>query len=235
MGTGPVARSTAHLRITKPNPVYSASRVDAMPSLISSNYLEKQRMIPKYVLRHRRFHGSIKLDDRGNLVFPHFNLDGYCGAETKNYGFKGFVRGSVKGLWTSNATRDDTALVITESTIDALSWATVHMEELDHTRLVSTSGQISPDQCTLLKQCFQKLRSGEVVLALDSDQAGRDLADQIENLFRVVDPKGVTIRRDLPQAKDWNDDLKRLSQKCDLNQLTLPNLSEALQRHSKED
>lgn len=53
-----------------------------------------------------------RVDQRNNALFPHFDREGLCGFEVKNYGFTGFATGGKKGLWFSKATPEDWALVL---------------------------------------------------------------------------------------------------------------------------
>lgn len=89
-------------------------------------WLEEERHIPRTVLQSPRFAGRLKVDFRSNAIFPHADKDGPCGYEIKNKGFTGFARGGEKGLWFSAAKSSDTALVLAESGIDALSYAALH-------------------------------------------------------------------------------------------------------------
>ena len=61
-------------------------------------YLEHERGVPAAVLLAPRFAGRLRIDSRGNTVFPHFDTAGLCGYEIKNCGFTGFAAGGQKGL-----------------------------------------------------------------------------------------------------------------------------------------
>jgi hypothetical protein len=87
----------------------------------SHPYLENERAIPASLLEVERFVGRVRMDERGNAVFPHFDREGLCGYEIKNTGFTGFSAGGTKGLWFSHVRADDNRLVFCESAIDALS------------------------------------------------------------------------------------------------------------------
>ena len=54
-------------------------------------YLEQDRCVPAVVLWSPRFVGRVRMDSRGNTVFPHFDAAGLCGYEIKNRGFTGFA------------------------------------------------------------------------------------------------------------------------------------------------
>jgi hypothetical protein len=97
-------------------------------------YLERERRVPAAVLLSPRFAGRMRIDSRGNTVFPHFDAAGLCGYEIKNRGFTGFAVGGQKGLWLSHARPDDRRLVLAESAIDALSHAALFPDEEDQAR-----------------------------------------------------------------------------------------------------
>jgi len=78
-------------------------------------YLERERALPGTLLAHERFAGRVRVDDRGNAVFPHFDAQGLSGFEIKNKGFTGFASGGTKGLWLSHEAPDDNRLVVTEA------------------------------------------------------------------------------------------------------------------------
>src|SRR3954447_26817300 len=47
----------------------------------SHPYLETERALPATLLQAPRFAGRVRLDARGNAVFPHFDKGGLCGYE----------------------------------------------------------------------------------------------------------------------------------------------------------
>jgi hypothetical protein len=61
-------------------------------------YLENERRLSPALLGSARFAGRIRIDEFGNAVFPHFDLQGLCGFEKKNVGYTGFAKGGEKGL-----------------------------------------------------------------------------------------------------------------------------------------
>jgi Protein of unknown function (DUF3991) len=98
-------------------------------------YLENERAIPAALLGSERLKGRVRIDARGNAIFPHFDREGLCGFEIKNRGFTGFSSGETKGLWLSQETSDDNRLVFCESAIDALSYEVLFPD--DRTRYAS--------------------------------------------------------------------------------------------------
>lgn len=172
-------------------------------------YLENERKIPWHILTDPLFADRIRVDDRNNAIFPHFNRDGLCGYEIKNKNFTGFASGAVKGLWCSQIGRDDRRLVIAETAIDALSYAA--LKSTPGSRYVSTAGELNPDQPILLKQAMEKLpEGGEVVLALDHDAGGDKIGSRIEAVFAMVNRPGLSLVYDRPATldADWNDVLR---------------------------
>jgi hypothetical protein len=162
-------------------------------------------------LRHPRFAGTWRLDARGNVLFVHRDeTEAITGFEIKNRGFTGFAPGGTKSAWQSALRDGDRALVVTESAIDALSHSQLHPEARSTTRYLSTAGQPSPSQMDLLDRTFARLPfDTTVVAAVDSDAAGRELANRIRALAHGH--ARLAFRRDAPErAKDWNEVLQRV-------------------------
>ena len=152
------------------------------------------------------FAGCVRVDARGNALFPHFDKEGLCGFEIKNRNFTGFATGGIKGLWYSRAKTTDARLVLTESAIDAMSF---HVLQGDAwTRYMSTGGSLNPQQPALIRGAMEKLPpGGAVILAFDLDEGGEKLAEEVRDFA----PSGRDVRRVVPKVgagKDWNDALK---------------------------
>jgi hypothetical protein len=171
-------------------------------------YLERERGIPFGLLTAERFAGRIRIDARGNAIFPHFDSDGLCGYEIKNHGFTGFASGGKKGLWSSQSLPQDNRLVFCESAIDALSHAGLFPDE--HTRYASLGGQLNPAQPELIRAAAAIMpTNATITAAMDADEAGRKLSSAVQEAV------GLTGRDDLrfvshePTGfKDWNDQLR---------------------------
>ena len=163
-----------------------------------------ERGITRVLLEQPRFAGVVLRDSNFNVCFPHFDRDGVTGWEIKNRDFTGFAKGGVKGLWHSRTKPSDKRLVITESALDALSYAILFPTA--HDRYVSTAGSLSAAQAALITRAFEKMpRPAVIVLATDNDDAGHALAATLKSLA----PPGVEIQRPLPVVgKDWNDQLR---------------------------
>ena len=173
-------------------------------------YLEKVRKIPRSVLTDPIFEDRIFIDGRRNAVFPHYIADGLSGFEIKNQGFTGFSPGGVKGLFMSQPQSDDNSLVICETAIDALSYAAIFGTK--QKRFVSTAGQISPAQAVHLQSAVEKMPDGSsIILAMDNDKAGRQLAGKLtETLSQAAGTaKTIVVRLPDDEGDDWNDFLRR--------------------------
>src|SRR6266567_5300473 len=203
------------LEPTSPNRMHAECAYRRMADAARYPYLEHERGVPAAVLLAPRFAGRMRIDFRGNTVFPHFDAAGLCGYEIKNYGFTGFAAGGQKGLWFSHAQPDDRRLVLAESAIDALSYAALFADAEDQTRYASLGGKPSSRQASLLQATIAKLPAGaEIVAAFDADDAGRKL---VEMLREIVAGSGLrTGRSDLiletrlaaDEGEDWNQVLQ---------------------------
>jgi hypothetical protein len=172
-------------------------------------YLERERRLPADLLGSERFAGRIRVDARGNAVFPHFDEQGLCGYELKNRNFTGFAKGGEKGLWFSHTQADDDRLVFAESAIDALSYAAMHPAE--HSRYASIGGEPNPKQPALIKAAVLKMPAGSgIISAMDCDAAGRDLSELIGHAVEQSARPDLSFRVHSPtkEGDDWNQVLK---------------------------
>jgi len=171
-------------------------------------YLERERALPGALLALDRFAGRVRMDDRGNAVFPHFDAEGLSGYEIKNTGFTGFASGGSKALWLSQQLADDNRLVFTESAIDGLSHAVLFPD--NRARYASIGGKTNPQQPELIRAAVARMPlSSEIVSAMDADANGRELAEIVR---RAVELSGRMDLKFIVQEpvghKDWNDQLK---------------------------
>lgn len=186
-------------------------RYRAMPIIrMPHRYLTDRRAIPPEVYLDPLFAGRIRQDERGNVVFPHWNAKGQvCGYEVKNDGFTGFSKHGMKGLFASGFSPKDRCLIIAEVAIDALSYAALF--GLEKSRFVSTAGTMNPHQPALLRSAMLKLPDGaEVVAAVDHDEGGDGIYEQIEAIYSALRRPEITLRRHSPPTpgEDWNDALR---------------------------
>lgn len=180
-----------------------------MVDITQHGWLESERCIPPSLLGSARFVGRVRIDNRGNAVFPHFDQYGLCGFEKKNRGFTGFASGGTKGLWESHDRADDRCLVVAESAIDALSYAALFPDE--RARYRSVGGQVNDLQPVLIGAAVTDLPAGATVIAaMDNDESGHKLATMIEKAVSAAGRPDVGFRVHLPaqEGTDWNDALK---------------------------
>jgi len=158
------------------------------------------------VLALDRFAGCVRVDQRNNALFPHYDKEGLCGYEIKNKGFTGFAPGGIKGLWSSRIREEDNQLVLVESTIDGISYHILHGN--DWTRYVSTGGELNPRQPGLIREAVEKMPEyALILLAFDNDEGGEKIAQEV----RAIIPQERIAKRVLPDVgtgKDWNEMLK---------------------------
>ncbi len=173
-------------------------------------YLEGERRIPGALLQAARFAGCIRMDARGNAVFPHFDEQGLCGYEIKNHRFTGFASGGTKGLWSSQSEAEDGCLVFCESAIDALSYAVLFPD--NHTRYASISGKPNPVQPGLIRASAARMPAGsEVIAAMDADADGAKLAELVRDAVALAGRDDLRFGIEEPlNCKDWNDQLRAM-------------------------
>lgn len=177
-------------------------------------YLNTQRKISAALLAKPAFRGAVLTDRRKNAVFPHRDRDGQIvGAELRNVAFQGQIKGGRKTLWYSQGfgrEEERRSLVIAESGIDACSYAALFY--CPNTCYMSTGGTLSPLQKDLISSAIKKLPSaagGMVTVATDHDDAGDDIAAQIESIFQSCNRGDLHFKVHQPDTPhwDWNDHL----------------------------
>lgn len=170
-------------------------------------YLERERALPGPLLALDRFAGRIRIDDKGNAVFPHFDAEGLSGYELKNTGFTGFASGGAKALWMSHAHLDDTRLVLCESAIDALSHAVLFPD--NRARYASIGGKPNPQQPELIRMSAAAMpRDSEIVSAMDNDADGAKLSEIVRKAVELTGRVDLRFVVHEPFGfKDWNDQL----------------------------
>jgi len=171
-------------------------------------YLEKERALPGSVLALARFSGRVRIDARGNAVFPHFDADGLSGFELKNVGFTGFASGGSKALWLSHELPDDKRLVFCEAAIDALSYAVLFPD--NHACFASIGGKPNPQQPELIRAAAARMPlDSEIVSAMDNDAAGVELAAVVKKAVALTGRLDLRFSVHEPFGfKDWNDQLR---------------------------
>lgn len=172
-------------------------------------YLENERALPTVLLVSSRFEGRIRINARGNAVFPHVDQEGLCGYEIKNNDFTGFASGGTKGLWLSHERPDDNRIVFSESAIDALSHAALFADE--QARYASIGGKLNPMQPQLIRAAIVRMPAkSKVVAAMDADKDGAKLAEIVHDALKIIGRDDLSYVFQEPFGyKDWNDQLRQ--------------------------
>ncbi|NRA68542.1 MAG: toprim domain-containing protein [Pseudobacteriovorax sp.] len=186
------------------DPTKIKEHIASLRSVLKSDYLQS-RGIQINTYRNRRFDDRIFEDERGNIIFPHENMAGYCGYEIKNTGYTAFSAGGQKRLWSSKCFKDDDTIVFCETGIDALSY--YQLFKLDRARFFSVAGRPSDETYKLAIRSVERLTNPLVILAFDNDEGGRTLTSKFNSKLQH---NICRIKRHLPEKEntDWNDFVK---------------------------
>jgi len=179
-----------------------------MTDAVRHPYLETERGIAAELLGSTRFARRIRIDRRGNAIFPHEDDEGLCGYEIKNHEFTGFASGGSKGIWMSHRFPDDRRLVLCEAAIDALSYAILQPDS--QTRYGSIGGKPNPRQPGLIRAEAAVMPAGAVIVAaMDADADGRKLAEIVRDAVKQAGRSDLGFELHEPDGfKDWNDQLR---------------------------
>ena len=172
-------------------------------------YLQNVRGIDSEILKDPRFNGMVKIDDRGNAIFPHYDQNGLSGYEIRGDGYKGFSKSGEKSIWCSTNVKTANEIVFVESAINALSHAQLHPHL--NAGYISIAGQMSDHQRELVAYAMARVheRGATIVLATDRDEAGEAHAQALRDLA----PAAANLYREAPQqAGDWNELLQLVQQ-----------------------
>lgn len=194
-------------------------------------YLTQERGISERTVKG--FAKDLALDKEGKVCFPTFDREGrYCGSDKRIPGrsdWKGFTPGGNRdGLWSSRV-QGAQRVVITESTIDAMSYHELKGQQ--KTDYISLGGsQLTAQKKEQLKQELSKYK--EVVIATDNDKAGIQVAREIRGMR-------TDAKLDQPRSKDWNQELQntrkqeKIKGSLDQAEKTLDNMERKQDSHEK--
>lgn len=175
-------------------------------------YLTQERKIHPKIVDWLKDKDLIAQDKRGNVVFKWRQQDEIVGVDRQGTGpmkdgtmFKGIDKNSHGSAGFSLDIGKPNSIHFFESPIDALSYWSIKQGELQQTRLVSMSGL---KRQTLVDEINRMGRDGHTVhhvaFCTDNDKAGRAFSDKYHHLL-TKDLSSI----DLPQEKDWNEQLKK--------------------------
>lgn len=173
-------------------------------NISKDNQYLKSRGIDRSALESKRFLGCVLTDQYSNAVFPHVDKEGVCGAEKRNFNFKGFTKGGIKSIWMSNRLKQDDCLFVAESGIDAMS--NFILRKCASTRYISIGGEPSPAAWALIVAVIEKFseKGGRIISGLDNDESGNVMHEKLVALT------SIDIEREKPLLKDWNNMLEQV-------------------------
>ena len=196
--------------VAKPQPM-SEDRISLIQEFSNFSVLKSHPSLAKLgisesTLNSDRFIGRIAIDNKNNLVFPHYDHDGITGYESKNDGKNSFSRSGTKALWQSNSHSEDTRLVITAHVIDALSYHQLFPHR--SYRYIAIGSTPSSYQRELIAEAMTLLNhpGAQIIIATGNDEAGEQLADTITSL--VLNSTQL-VRHKPENAESWNKVLQR--------------------------
>ena len=174
--------------------VWNAATWNPEPAYLLSRGLSSE------VLADDRFVDTFRVNKRGAVMFLHRDREGQTGYELRGVDLKAFMANGKRGLWYSNNIRTAKSVVICESAIDCLSHYQIFGWDVCY---VSIGGSIAHRQKELLTGLFAKVtaRHGQIIVATDNDQAGRDYFTTMKSLT------ATSLKMHTSIGNDWNCDL----------------------------
>lgn len=164
---------------------------------------------------HPAFNSSFRVSNgRGTVAFQyvrHSETDAryeFAGYEFKNDGYKSYSKGGKAGIWCAGCFPRSNACVVTESPIDAMSYAAllVPHDEVDLSFLALRSGA----EDVAIRYLRELIDGGlkEVIIATDNDSAGMLYASKVMAGLRDMSDR-VIVRYIAPPFSqvDWSDAL----------------------------
>jgi hypothetical protein len=178
----------------------------AKPLTAKDTYLSS-RQIPLSILEDPIFRDRIRIDQRKNCIFPHFDPAGeLSGFEIKSKTFTGFPPGGKKWFWSSRPRATDQIAVVCESAVDALSFATIH--GIHSKRFFSTAGTCGPQHARAFAELVAAMPAvSSIWLAFDNDRAGHEMANKLRVQLETELKDAILIVDRFPEVAgaDWND------------------------------
>jgi hypothetical protein len=175
-----------------------------------SNYL-KSRGLAESTINQMLSQGCIKAYKQSgyfNAALVHRDPDGeIVGAEIRNKGWKAFC-GSKAGFFQIKLGSEFKCLAVTESAIDAMSFAELNPEF--EGLIISTAGTLAHKQIAAFEKLINRHIKLHVYLGQDADIAGNHQAGVLQ---RIVESTGLMVARLKPKiGKDWNEQLVNVKQ-----------------------
>lgn len=191
---------------TEPRQVAASWERAAVPRPGSQawRYLRDERRIPENVIVRAVATGVLREGIYGTVWAGHRDAAStVTGWEMRGPNYKGFCKGGRKRLFRVGADSPN-RVAVTESAIDALSLAAIEGWR-DQTLYVSTGGGWGSEAACLLSELLQG--ASLLAIATDRGEGGELMARRLYGSARKV---GIAAERLLPDAPDWNDQLRGL-------------------------
>lgn len=174
-------------------------------------YLTQDRLIPRQVLTDARFQDTFRIV-QNNVAFPYFGPAGeITGIErrwtpdNRNEPKASFSKGGKAGIWKSNSSSNDTALVVCKSPIDCMSYHFLNPSSRPTNRYVALRQGKEP--AAALREVVRAMPKDAVVVgACDRGAAGEGYQKLIREIAREEGRRFVDHRS--KWHKDWNDEMK---------------------------
>lgn len=188
-------------------------------------YLIEERKIDSEIVDDLHNRGLLKQDKNNNVLFLWKEYENVMGcSEQGTFKSDKYKRGSWKSIQKNSTANygfnvkygEPKHLKFFESSIDALSYATLHKDKLEDTQLVSMEGLKHNTLLNYVIKAREELGCPpeSIAICVDNDKAGRTFADKFR-MMEVTRKDGSTydFEIDLPGKAngkdwDWNDELK---------------------------
>ena len=153
---------------------------------------------------------NVKRGEDGSYYFALSNTQGICGIEKRTgAGEKHIISGSEKGVFVDGELKEAREIVIFESPVDMASYIELNDQIYDTDRYYAcTMGSIGESTEKSLEAIFDYNKEAKIIIAVDNDAGGDQITEKIATILSRVDGKLDRAERQVPQTKDWNDDLK---------------------------
>ena len=190
------------------------NRQAPQPGSAAWTYLTRDRALPERILHLANQQGLLREGMKGTAWFAHHNnAGGLTGMEMRGPEYRGFSSGGggkmLFRMRTGEKGVKPVRLVIGESAIDVLSYASMDPFFADPSLYVSTGGGMSPEALEEFRALLGTIEAGgRVMIVVDGDAQG----DRYEEIYApMIREAGLKPLRYSPKGedKDWNAVLQR--------------------------
>lgn len=150
---------------------------------------------------------TVKQDAHGNAYFPARDESGdITGIYTYGRGVDGYEARSGAGIYV-DAVRSAQGIVITDNPIDGLSYEQIKGKRYHQ---IAIFGEMTSPTLHIIQAVLRGHAPTTIWVATGSDRRGNDAAQWITAGIRALGSVHL-VRRAMPVARCWNDDLRRLA------------------------